>query len=118
MKKIYLACPYSDKDSNVEHLRFQAANHVAGNLMLRGHIVFSPLSHSVPIANHISGSNNDHGFWLQQDKDFLDWCSDLYVLCLEGWCDSFGVTWEIKEIKRQGKPITYVDENGKDLSYQ
>lgn len=115
MKKIYLACPYSHKDRTVELARFACVNLVAGKLMLKGHIVFSPISHSTPIAQYIPGSNNDHGFWLEQDFAFVDWAEALYVLCLPGWEQSFGVAMEIKRAKGQNKPIHYIDENLKEI---
>ena len=109
MKRIYLACPYSDKDKLVELYRFKKVNQVAAKLMLMGFAIFSPISHSVPIAEHIPDSNNDHDFWLSQDKEFIDVCDEMYVLCLKGWHESFGVNWEIKYVKKQRKPITYID---------
>ena len=109
MKRIYLACPYSNKDKTVELYRFNKVNEIAAKLMMKGFAVFSPISHSVPIAEHIPGSNNDHDFWLGQDREFIDICDEMYVLCLGGWHDSFGVNWEIKYVKKQGKPITYID---------
>jgi len=47
---IYLACPYSHPDSNVREYRFKMANRAAAKLMRDGHIVYSPISHTHPIA--------------------------------------------------------------------
>jgi len=117
MKKIYLACPYSHKDRHIELTRFATANSVAAKLMLKGHIVFSPLSHSVPIAEHIPDSNNGHDLWLEQDFVFVDWAEAIYVLCLPGWKKSTGVTAEIKRAQSQNKPIHYINEVCKELHY-
>ena len=44
--KIYLAIPYS----GMAEESFRIANEVSAKLMNEGHIVFSPISHSHPIA--------------------------------------------------------------------
>ena len=111
MKRVYLACPYSNKHKYIERERFHKANIVAGKLMKKGHVVFSPISHSVPIAEYLPNSNNDHNFWLEQDFAFLDWAEALYVLCLPGWKKSYGVQAEIKRAQSQNKPIHFIDEN-------
>jgi hypothetical protein len=52
MKKgiIYLACPYSDAIGPVRETRAQIANRVAGDLIRKGHVVYSPISHCHGIA--------------------------------------------------------------------
>lgn len=52
-KKIYLCHPYSHPDPAVRRQRFESANDLAGRLMRSGFVVFSPLSHSVPIADQL-----------------------------------------------------------------
>ena len=47
---IYLACPYSHPDNNVREHRFKMANRAAAKLMGEGHIIYSPISHTHPIA--------------------------------------------------------------------
>ena len=93
--RIYLACPYSDPDPEVRHLRFKSACRKAGELMQEGHVVFSPLSHSVPVADTMS-NHLDHDFWLGQDVAFLEWCDEMLVLTLPGWNESKGVRCEIE----------------------
>lgn len=106
---IYLACPYSDPDPDVREQRFTLANRVAAKLILEGHTVFSPLSHSHPIA--ATGLIDPHApVWYQQDLEFLRFCSELRVLCLPGWQFSSGVFDEITLAKRLGVPIVYLHE--------
>ena len=49
-KIAYLATPYTDKDPLVKQERFQKVNKVAAKLIERGEIIFSPISHTHPIA--------------------------------------------------------------------
>ena len=107
MAKIYLACPYSHADREVILDRFKKVNKVAGELMRNGNIVFSPISHSHPIAEE-TDNHLDHDFWLSQDFEFIRWCSDLYVLALPGWGDSFGIKRELEYASLMGKKITFV----------
>ena len=104
MKKLYLAIPYSGQ----EDYSFRKANYQAGILMDQGYVVYSPISHTHPIANecHLP---TDWEYWKNIDESFLSWCDILYVYCLPGWKDSKGVQAEIEIAKRLGKEIIYSD---------
>jgi len=116
LKSIYLACPFSAKDNPaLMAYRVAIANKVAGRLMKLGYAVFSPLSHSVPIADHI-GNHLSHGFWLKQDLYWLAKCDILVVICLPGWTQSFGVNEEIRKAQLLRIPIYYLKMKG-DSTY-
>lgn len=58
---IYLAIPYTWNAME----SFDVVNKVAGDLMKRGYIVFSPISHSHPISQHLGQNIQfDHDFWI------------------------------------------------------
>lgn len=104
----YLACPYSHPDPKVMVRRFELANKVAGKLMLQGRVIFSPISHSHPIQQHLDPSYNTYDFWLKQDNSFLDIAKRLIVLMLPGWKDSKGVQAEIARAAEHGIPIEFI----------
>ena len=104
-KKIYLACPYSHEDSAVMQIRFGLANAMAGKLMKQGCVVFSPLSHSVPIEPHTG--HQGHDFWMEQDLPWLALCDEMHILLLEGWWLSKGIDREIQEAVSLGIPIVF-----------
>lgn len=106
--KIYLACPYSHKSLGVRNSRFIAANKAAAYLMKAGHQVFSPISHSVPVAETGIVPNMSWNFWRKQDFAFLEWADVMYVLKIPGWETSTGVTDEIAEAKRINLPVIKV----------
>lgn len=110
MKRIYLACPYTDKDPHVVDSRVYAADIIAGVLMEKGCCVFSPLSHSHPIAAKMKRDNFDHNFWLNQDLPFLVWADIMVVLGLTGWRESKGISREIVEARALGKPVRLIKE--------
>ena len=109
MIKIYLACPYSHKLESMRELRFYIANQEAARLMAEGYIVFSPISHSHPIAVQCA-LPKDYEFWKQFDEALIGWCDEVHVICIAGWEESDGVAREIEYAKKQGKPIKYIKE--------
>jgi hypothetical protein len=106
--KLYLACPYSHPDPEVEAARFEAANVAAGALMKRGDLVFSPISHSHPI--HLAhGLPGDFGFWKAFDVWMIGACEAVVVLLLDGWQQSKGIAAEIALAREQGKLVWGMD---------
>ena len=104
-KKVYLACPYSHKDPEVSRHRFVLANAMAGKLMKQGYVVFSPLSHSVPIEPHTG--HQGHDFWMEQDLPWLALCDEMHILKLYEWWLSKGIDREIEEAVSLGIPIVF-----------
>ena len=104
----YLACPYSHADSAVRGSRFDMVNRAAARLMLAGELIFSPISHSHPIAE---AGDLPRGFdyWEAFDRAYLAHCCKLIVLRLDGWRESVGVQAEIRIAGELGLPIEYLD---------
>ena len=105
---IYLACPYNG-DSEIRKLRFKQVNEVAGKLMAERKYVFSPISHTHPIAEETSLPLG-WDYWEQYDRKFIEMCDEMYVLKLDGWEDSIGVSAEIKIAKELDMKITYLEK--------
>ena len=107
MKKIYLATPYSDPSPAVRAARFTAVNEVAARLMGEGFLVFSPISHTHPIA--LAGDlPKGWEFWREYDLTFIEWCDEVHVLMQPGWEDSVGVTAETLIAIEMNKPVVYI----------
>lgn len=103
--RVYLGTPYSSKfDATWPEIRFQLANVAAMTLIDAGFIVFSPISHSHPLALTHPVCTADHDLWLDQDESFMDWANLLVALCSPGWEDSFGLDFEINWFKKKRKP--------------
>ena len=92
---VYLAAPYSHDDPAVRQERFEKINEAASFLMRRGLRIFSPISHSHPIAL-AGGLPGDWEFWKGYDEEILSACRALVVLLLPGWDTSTGVREETK----------------------
>ena len=111
MKKIYLAVPYSNGDAKTRQERFERVNRVAAKLMREGFLVFSPISHTHPIA--LAGElPKGWAFWKESCEEFLKWADEVFVLALEGWKESVGVTAELAYAAETGKPVIFIREEG------
>jgi len=101
--KIYLAMPYTGN----ENQSFHVANLVAGLLMRQGHIVFSPISHTHPIAVECN-LPKDWDYWKRFDEEFIGFCDEVHVVKLNGFEKSKGVNTEIEITRKLEKPIKYI----------
>ena len=111
MKRLtYLACPYSHQNPLIRQARFEAANRAAGQLMCRGLIVFSPVSHSHPIAESFD-LPKDWDFWREYCLTFLTMSKQMYVLRCLGWTESVGVQAEITYANEHRIPVFFMDED-------
>jgi len=104
---IYIMCPFSHPDAQTRNARFEAANRYAAGLMSEGHIVFSPLSHSVPISRYL-GNPNDSDFYVNQDLFWLQYCDKAHVLMLEGWTQSTGIRRELDETVKLNITVKFI----------
>lgn len=118
---VYLAAPYTVRDDTISEAertqqrdqRVEAINSVAATLMKEGLIVFSPITHSHPLAlAHDMPGTWD--FWERQDMYWLERCDKLVVLQLPGWEESQGVQAEIAHATALQKDILYVDVEDSD----
>ena len=108
MIKVYLMCPYSHPEYFVRQYRVNLADRVAAWLMLQGHVVYSPLSHSHRIAHHLN-NHLEHDFWLRQCHPFVEWADEARVIMAEGWNISTGIKLELEWLADMGKPFEYID---------
>lgn len=104
---IYLACPYSHPEPKIKEKRFLDVNRVAATLMKDGYYVFSPISHTHPIAAF--GLPEHWEFWKGYDEAMIKNCKAVLVVKMDGWETSTGVQAEIKIAKELGIPVGYLD---------
>lgn len=109
-KRIYLAGPYSHPDRAVRVRRFHTLNDIAAALMQspEGHVVFSPISMTHPIAEQHELPLGWE-FWERNDRAFIDWCELLVVAKLPGWEKSTGVQAEVTIAQEMGKEVVYLE---------
>jgi len=104
MKTIYLACPYTHKDPKIRQQRFEIVNQKAAELMRKGFVVYSPITHS----HLLEGLPQTWEFWQTQCLPLVKWADEFVVLMLDGWQESVGVNAETAYAKEINKPIRYI----------
>lgn len=109
MSLYFIACPYSDPDSNVVEMRFQESTRVAAELALKGIATYSQITMTHPINQYLAAEGKKVA-WSSIDMEFLTRCDGLIVLTLPGWEKSGGVAAEIQFFKERGLPVWTYDE--------
>jgi len=106
-KIIYLGLPYTFNP----YLSFEIANRVAAKLMQKGYVVFSPISHSHPISDHMADEMRiSQQFWMHQDLPILGKCDEFHLIYIgkngqKLINESKGCQAEIKKATELGLPI-------------
>lgn len=103
----YLACPYSHVSRIIRVERFERANAAAAKLMAAGEHVYSPISHTHPIAE-AGDLPLGWDFWEQYDRIYLSISKRVVVLTLNGWQESKGVTAELAIAAELGIPVEHM----------
>jgi nucleoside 2-deoxyribosyltransferase len=110
MKKIYLSIPYSWNPD----VSYKVANEISAKLMQEGNIVFSPISHSHPIAEYLPKElQTDSDWWMTQDLYWIEHCDEIVIVDLFEYDgtrliqESRGVQMEYKRAGELGKDINY-----------
>lgn len=76
---IYLAIPYTFNSE----LSFEIANRVSAVLMDKDTVVFSPISHSHPIADYMDeGLRYSQEFWMNQDLTLLSLAKEMCLVVI------------------------------------
>ena len=105
---IYLATPYSNPDKAVRLARFEYACRIAGRLMAAGHVVFSPIAHTHPIAVR-SDLPLDWEYWQRFDREFLKVSEKMVVVMMDGWRESKGISAEVLIAEELQIPIEFIE---------
>jgi nucleoside 2-deoxyribosyltransferase len=107
---VYLAGPYSHPDPAVREGRYTVITAVAAQLISKGRIVFSPLTMTHPIDQLLAGHSETLGsdYWVNFDEAFMEFCSEIVVVMVDGWDKSSGVAREIKFFRDRGRPVHHI----------
>jgi hypothetical protein len=108
---IYLASPYTHKDSTRVERRYLDTVWVMSLLLKQGLMVYSPIVHCHVIVNN-HNMPTDAKFWESYNEHFLSLCTELFVYKLLDWDVSYGVSWEIKYAQEHNIPIKFIEYNG------
>lgn len=115
MKMLYIACPYTHPDKAIQHARTELATQIAASYVRLGYEVYSPLTHTHPLDQHLLDLNLPSSFWVDMDERFMSICDECVVIQAQGWDKSSGVKREIQWFRDNGKPVTYHVPYGSEL---
>lgn len=105
---IYLASPYSHPDPAIREARYLAAGRFVAQELWLGLPIFSPICY----AHHMA---IEHGLPLDADswRPFNEWMISksfqMWVLRIDGWKESHGVTMEIELANQLQLPVLFKD---------
>jgi len=103
-KVYYLASPYSHRDPDRMHKRFEAIDAVATWLIREGAMLIEPISmcHSKSLTHELPGG---YEYWQRRDRKFVSMCDGIIITKLEGWDKSVGMADELQYAASLGKDI-------------
>ena len=106
---VYLASPYTHPDPKIEETRFHQAADACGWLFsnCKGYFFLSPISHTHPISIRCR-LPGEWQYWASYDECLISRCDELWILCIDGFLESTGVSAEKKIAEKTGLPIKYV----------
>lgn len=102
-KLAYLASPYSRAPGGIVRAWADACT-AAGQMILQGHAVYSPIAHTHPIAMHAHIDPLDHERWMKRDAAMMERCDELWIVKMPGWNESVGIAIERATFELARKP--------------
>jgi NAD-dependent deacetylase len=115
-KIIYIASPYSNKDTDIMEYNFQKVSALAAKLCSEGDVAFSPITYGHTLLNFEKMPVNWE-FWENFCISFLKASDELLVYKMDGWEISKGVTAEIEYAKENNIPIRYMEPYKRKLVF-
>lgn len=103
---IYLASPYTHTNPAVIQQRYEEARAFTAHYIRVGAAIFSPIVHCHELAIHHE-LPLDFRFWQTYNEALLRRAAALWVLQLEGWEKSRGVSHEISFAAKHGIQTFY-----------
>jgi hypothetical protein len=75
--------------------------------MNEGHVVFSPISHSHHIADHLpDGVKTDSDWWMRQDLPLVEWADELHVVIIGEMGVDLIETLDGRTIRNSSMPVS------------
>lgn len=108
---VYLGSPYTKYAAGID-AAFRDVSAIAADLLREGVKVYSPIAHTHPIAVHGNIDPLNHDIWLPFDSAMMDAADAMCIAEMDGWESSYGVAFEIRRFRDQGKPIYYRKRDG------
>lgn len=110
MKTVYIASPFTHEDPNVQEDRFFDVTCVAADLTEKfGYAFILPITQSHMMSKANPKLDGKFDFWEKIDLTFVSKSDEVWVVMLDGWENSVGVSREIEFAKSNNIPVRYID---------
>ena len=105
---IYVGSPYSDPDHLVRADRAFHVTRFMVQYIKKGNILYGPIAswHHIAVSFTLP---TDFKFWQQLNFQMLRFASELWVLRLDGWAQSVGLSGEMDMARDLYIPIVHFD---------
>jgi hypothetical protein len=106
---VYVAAPFWHDSETVRAYRRRKAIEYSEQLFFKGILFYSPLMYS----ERFKDRKAREGFWIEHGLKMVDVCTEIHVLCLEGWQDSRGIQGEVARAERNGAEVRYIEKHSR-----
>lgn len=114
---VYLGSPYTKYAAGLD-AAFRDVAAIAAQMLQDGVKVYSPITHTHPIAIHGNLDPRNHDIWLPFDQAMMDAADAMCIADMDGWRESYGVQYEIDYFRWQGKPVYFRAASGDISEYR
>ncbi len=105
---IYIGSPYSDPDPQTRDDRALLVGAFAIHCVKKGLIVYCPIAswHTLAVLHDLPSG---FLYWQRLNLGILRYCSEMYVLRLDGWDTSLGLREEMQAAHKMFIPIRHYE---------
>lgn len=103
-RMVYVGCPYWHEQEQIRSYRRRKAIEYSERLFKLGIPFYSPLMYSERFKNN----NAKEGYWIKHGLKMVEVCTEVHVLCLDGWEESNGLIGEIARAEKMGAEIKHI----------
>lgn len=104
---IYIAAPFWHESSDIRQQRRNKAIAYSERLFNQGKLFYSPLLYSEKFKDKKQKEN----FWINHGLKMVEVCTEMHVLCLEGWEDSNGIQGEVAKANELNIEVKYIQKH-------
>jgi hypothetical protein len=108
-KMVYVAAPFWHESVEVRAYRRRKAIEYSERLFHKGVQFYSPLLYS----ERFKDKKAKEGFWIKHGLKMVDVCTEMHVLCLDGWEHSSGIKGEVSRAEKNGHEIRYIEKHAR-----
>lgn len=108
-KLIFVCTPYSNDDENIVKYRKKIAGEVCLRLVAKGIYAISPVVYGCALMEYGENTDGSWNYWQKFCETFLINSKAVYVIKIDGWDKSIGVSQEILFAITHKIPVYFIN---------